>query len=58
MTVGNVVDVRTVVVLLPLLVILHVTYGAGLDRIAKRLDHHTEVALYAAGFAASPMAWS
>ena len=49
MTVTNVVDVRTVIVVLPLLVILHVTYRAALDRMAERVEHNAQMALYAEG---------
>jgi PAS domain S-box-containing protein len=49
MTIGGLVDLRTLVVVLPLLVILHVTYRAALDRMAERLEHHRQVALYAEG---------
>jgi len=49
MAAGGLLDVRSLVVVLPLLVILHVTYRASLDRMAERMEHHTKVALYAAG---------
>src|SRR5262249_5084255 len=49
MTVTNVVDIRTVVVVLPLLVILHVTYRAPRDRMAERVEHNAQIALYAEG---------
>jgi PAS domain S-box-containing protein len=49
MTVANVVDIRTLVLVLPLVVILHVTYRAALDRMAERVEHHGQMALYAEG---------
>jgi PAS domain S-box-containing protein len=47
MTVGNLVDVRTLIVLLPLLLILHVTYRAALDRLAEQMEHYAQIKLYA-----------
>jgi PAS domain S-box-containing protein len=49
MTVANVVDITTLVLVLPLLVILHVTYRAALDRMAERVEHSRQLALYAEG---------
>jgi PAS domain S-box-containing protein len=48
LTVARVVDVKTLMLIWPLLFILHVTYKAAIDRVQEQVDHLTQIASYAA----------
>jgi len=48
MTVARVVDVKTLTLILPLLLILHVTYKAAIDRVNERVQQLTRIASYQA----------
>ena len=48
MAVARVLDVRTLMLILPLLVILHVTYRGALDRAHDRIEHLSRIASYQA----------
>jgi PAS domain S-box-containing protein len=48
MTVARVVDVKTLMLILPLLFILHVSYRAAIDRVHEQIDQLTTIASYQA----------
>ena len=48
MTVARVVDVKTLTLILPLLVVLHVTYRATIDRAHEKIEQLTKIASYQA----------
>jgi PAS domain S-box-containing protein len=48
MNAAGVADVTTITLILPLLLILHVTYKAALDRVQEQVEHYAKVASYEA----------
>jgi len=48
LTASRILDIRTVVLIVPLLFVLHVTYKAALDRAEEQLAHVAQITLYAA----------
>ena len=48
MTVAHVVDLKTIMVVLPLLVVLHVTYRTAIDRVHEQVEQLTKIASYQA----------
>jgi PAS domain S-box-containing protein len=48
MNAARVVDATTITLILPLLVILHVTYKAALDRVQEQIEHYATIASYEA----------
>jgi PAS domain S-box-containing protein len=48
MTVAHVLDVKTIMLVLPLLVVLHVTYRTAIDRVHEQVEQLTTIASYQA----------
>jgi PAS domain S-box-containing protein len=48
MTVAHVVDVKTIMLIMPLLVVLHVSHRTAIDRVHEQIEHLTKIASYEA----------